>query len=163
LALAREQFAGVEEIEDIFPDNQWFLLRRRDRIAQAISLWRAQQSGQWLSDAPASGVLRPAYDYKALLECFKTIIAEEQLWMDYFERRQLRPLEVWYEELCLDPQRVVYELARSIQAAAGVELIKDVAEVKLIGSCAVQRDEYSEEIKALFTRDLYRIGVDRPD
>lgn len=163
LAQLREQFAGVEEIEDVFPDTQWFFLRRRDRLAQAVSRWRAQRSGQWLSGQPVTGELYPAYDYEALLESFKTIIAQEQLWQDYFERRQLRPQEVWYEDLCLDPQRVVYELACSIQAAAGVELIKDMAEVKLISSCAVQRDEYSEEIKALFTRDLYRIGVDHPD
>ena len=163
LAQARECFEGVEEIEDIFPDIWWFFLRRRDRIAQAVSRWRAQQSGQWLSGEPVTGELYPAYDYEGLLECFRNIVAQEQLWKDYFERRQLRPQEVWYEDLCLDPQRVVFDLARSIQAAAGVELIRDMAEVKLISSCAVQRDEYSEEIKALFTRDLYRIGVDHPD
>jgi LPS sulfotransferase NodH len=88
------------------------LLRRRDRIGQAISLAIAQQTRQWLSrgratDAPVysrSFIERQLADVK---DCYDN-------WDRYFAAEAIEPLTLWYEDIAPDLHAAISTIARFV-------------------------------------------------
>jgi len=78
----------------------WVRLIRNDRLAQAVSEARAQQSSQWRSIDRA---VRPVqYDEAAVSRRLATIGECERSWDEYFMRTGESPLVITYEELDRD-------------------------------------------------------------
>lgn len=57
----RRHGLAATDVSDLFPGVQWIYLKRRDKAAQAISAWRAVQTGRWHSVEPESKAPRPEY------------------------------------------------------------------------------------------------------
>ena len=101
-------------------------LRRRDRVAQAVSLARATLSGVWRKEQEGSEP--PALDYSderveaAELE----IVAQEQLWEKMFGDLKIEPLCVWHEDVLADAEAATAQVADylgvAIDPAAAVEI-----------------------------------------
>jgi len=75
----------------------WVRLVRADRLAQAVSLVRAQQSQQWLWNQRAVGT--PEYDDDRISAALRGIDEGERGWDDYFTRIGVQPLVIEYTEL----------------------------------------------------------------
>lgn len=153
---AMRQDAAVRSLEDLFPGLRWLYIRRRDKIGQAVSTWRAIRSGRWHSTDPAAKDERPPYDYFPIFAFYQSILAEEWLWQDYFQRQAVPPLVVEYEDLQDAPRTtmatVVRHLCKPEEAAAAERL-------ELATNLEKMRDEYSAELRERFADDLQHIGA----
>lgn len=106
-------------LEMLFPAAVFVNIVRADRRAQAISLFRAEATGEWFRstgssrrvrpwglylDRPTPG--RPAADltgvaptYEQITEMERTLDAEQAAWTNYFTTRRREVLTVRYEDL----------------------------------------------------------------
>jgi trehalose 2-sulfotransferase len=90
--------------------QSWLWIRRRNRIAQAISYLLADQTGVWIVDGDwlptrmPSGT--PQYDVDGIRSRLSQITAEEDLWDQFFSSDTPESVHmVWYEELVRDYAR----------------------------------------------------------
>lgn len=123
--------SDADRIAQAFRETAFIHLRREDKVAQAVSYVKAQQSGLWHRSADGTelerlsppGVL--AYDGDTLKRQVDLFAANDIAWNDWFEREQIDPLRLTYEDLSADPlacvQRVLDLLGIDRHAARGVE------------------------------------------
>jgi LPS sulfotransferase NodH len=90
-----------------FPNLQYVWLRRRDKIRQGISYYRALETRIWRStDRGTEPVADPPFNAQAIESLVQLCTWEDQEWHDYFQRAGITPLVVSYEELAASPQGV---------------------------------------------------------
>jgi LPS sulfotransferase NodH len=90
---------------DAFPQPvSWVHVMRNDRLAQAVSLARARQSGQW----SATQVVRrrrpyePWFDAAAISTALAEVVESAAGWDGFFARSGITPIRVAYEDLVAD-------------------------------------------------------------
>ncbi|HEY5004874.1 MAG TPA: Stf0 family sulfotransferase [Ktedonobacteraceae bacterium] len=88
----------------IFPNLHYIHISRRDKVRQAISLWRAIQSWSWRQERGSDGTPpRPArelvFNYAAIDHLVQRTLAHEEAWKNYFTENAIQPCYVVYEEL----------------------------------------------------------------
>ena len=86
-----------------FPHPQFVWLRRRDRLAQAVSFAKAAQTGHWHSWDPMPRT-RPTYRFDAIDALLREIAGLDTGWKHWFEREDVESLELVYEEVLADPR-----------------------------------------------------------
>lgn len=91
--------------EDVLGPLRWIHVRRRDRVAQAVSWHKARQTGQWASWQPRRSA--PTYVRAALARRMADIAAAEAGWASFFQEGGVEPLRVDFEDLVADPERTV--------------------------------------------------------
>jgi LPS sulfotransferase NodH len=94
-------------------------LRRRNKVAQGISHFRAGRSDIW--EVPSGGLGRAArlgdlvtFDFERIDHCVERAIAHDQNWGAYFERHALTPTEIAYEDLVDNYDWVIRRVLASI-------------------------------------------------
>jgi len=93
-----------ELMESVFPGLQYLWVRRRDKVRQGISWWRAEATGEWAvpagrdSEAPAPAVP----DVTAVRQLVEVATLHERAWGDYFAERGIDPWTIDYEDLVVD-------------------------------------------------------------
>ena len=91
-------------------------LSRRDKIAQAVSLQKALQTGLWHVAADGSDRERtmpptaPVYDVERIDDQVAELMADDQAWANWFERHRIEPVVVNYERLSAEPQTILGQL-----------------------------------------------------
>lgn len=108
-----------DALQILFPTAVFVNIVRTDRRAQAISLFRAEATGEWFRPAGPSGgadpwglyLARPtagpaavdpdemAPTYEQIVGIERSLDAEQAAWAEYFSTRHCRVLTVRYEEL----------------------------------------------------------------
>ena len=89
-----------------FPEPRCVWLRRRDRVAQAISFAKAVQTGHWHHwDPPPQA--EPRYRFDEIDALRREVEELDQAWGHWFEREGVEPLELAYEELVANPRAAV--------------------------------------------------------
>ena len=84
-------------------------LTRQDRVAQAVSLVIAAQTGLWHRNADgtvrqgAEPVAPPRYDRGRIADELRMLEAGQQAWTTWFSEQSIMPLKLSYEELSADP------------------------------------------------------------
>jgi len=107
-------------LEMLFPAAVFVNIVRADRRAQAISLFRAETTGEWFRSPASSRSVRPwglyltrptagqavadltggvAPTYEQIIGMERSLDAEQAAWTNYFTTRRLKVLTVRYEEL----------------------------------------------------------------
>jgi LPS sulfotransferase NodH len=86
---------------------RWVRLRRRDRLAQAVSFVVAHQTGQWLPAAPQKS--EPWYDLLAIQDAMTSIERWEAVWDQRLAERPEPMLSFWSEDLVSDTAAAVSE------------------------------------------------------
>ncbi len=105
--------------EDLFTDIQsWFFLRRRDYVAQGVSLHKAVESGVFHSTQAARGV-RPKkqarYNGLQIAKHILRTMQQESALKHYFSKRGIQPIPLWYEEVvAIDPAELVNTFLSSL-------------------------------------------------
>lgn len=116
-------FPGTTEagrIAAAFGTPLYLFVQREDKLAQAISRSKAEQSGLWHRAADGSvreqgGAYRaPVYDSAALRASIAETAAHETEWRGWFAREGLTPMEMSYEELSADPQAAMAKLLSAL-------------------------------------------------
>lgn len=104
--LARNSgFRGHPEdvLEHLFPGALFVNIVRRDRLAQALSWFRAIETGEWWRRWPdAPPVKPPSLDRDKVRALMARIDRQQSEWLRYFHQRGITALTVQYEELASD-------------------------------------------------------------
>ena len=85
-------------------------LSREDKVAQAISRIKAEQTGLWHVDADGTERERvkpgqaPVYDARALSEQVAEYERHDAAWVHWFIQQEIQPVNITYEALSNNPQ-----------------------------------------------------------
>jgi|GEM_PF-1097218 len=126
-------------------DTLYLRLERRDRVAQAVSLEMARQSGAWKSTSAIRA--EPRYDFARILRAYVKIDASYAFWDSYCRLRGLNSQLFHYEDLLEDPTPWLAACA----SFTGRPKRKDQPGT---GRLQVQRDARNAEWAAQFRQDL---------
>ena len=146
---------------EVFPRPAVLVLRRRDRIAQAISWWRAQRTLEFARFVGDGGPRStPEYDFPALARALAEIDGHaEALERAVAAARSIDGAEMVervYEDMLAEPGEAV----RALAAAAGIALPEGH---RFESELEVQRDAATATIRARFEADLAREGESRAE
>jgi LPS sulfotransferase NodH len=92
-------------------DTRVIRLRRRDRIAHAISYARAAASGVWRQEQESGGPATVDYSEKAVDEARAFLDRQEADWELLFADYGIEPLTMWYEDIEAHPEQAVQAVA----------------------------------------------------
>ena len=96
-----------------FGSPRYLYLTREDKVAQAVSLLRAEQSGLWhvFADGTERERLKPeqapVYDANELLKLESGLKEDNAAWRRWFAQQEIEPLCITYEALSTEPQAVL--------------------------------------------------------
>ncbi len=116
----------VDRYEAAFGPPLYIHLSRRDKVAQAISLLRAEQSGLWHIAADGSvleGGATPgpvAYDEARIAALVEELTGDDAAWSDFFAERGIAPLHLAYEDVAANPQGVLAVVLSALGLDPGV-------------------------------------------
>ena len=102
---ATRAFGEESEVQDLeilrtaFPRLQFIQIARRNKIRQAVSKARAAQTGLWKIGKGKSASGEPQFDSNLISSCLEDTRREEMIWDRFFERIEVKPFRVEYEEL----------------------------------------------------------------
>ena len=104
--LARLQGGGdvppAERLARAFGEPRYIWVTRRDKIRQAVSLFRAKQSHAWHSLRSRESSATPAFSFHLIDAALRQIVQEEALWAHFFDEAGITPHTVVYEDLAAD-------------------------------------------------------------
>lgn len=98
-----------DRIERSFGPTRFIHLTRGDKLAQAVSLLKAEQSGLWHVGADGSEVERtasaqpPRYDGTAIRQWSETLAGYDTAWTGWFGAEGITPIRLTYEDLSAAP------------------------------------------------------------
>lgn len=99
-------------------------LSRNDKLAQAISLIKAQQSGLWHVAPDGTEIERlappqePRYDFKLISSEVARLEAYDAAWYSWFAAQRITPFSVVYEELQVDPAGNLQRICEALHIPA---------------------------------------------
>jgi LPS sulfotransferase NodH len=133
------------DLFDELPNLKLLRLRRRNLLDQAISLSRAQQTGQIM----ASDRMRrlPVYDAQDIAKCIRAVQAMESAWDQVMLELGVQPLTLEYEDVMRDPQIAVDQVA----ALMGLGARPPINPASVL--VTVQRDDESKNWRERFLAD----------
>jgi trehalose 2-sulfotransferase len=94
-----------QTLDAVFPNLKIIFIRRRDKVAQAVSLWKAIQSQQWRTESGSDAedfdvdvATEVQYDYRAIEHLRKELHRWDANWEDWFHATGREPIRVFYDE-----------------------------------------------------------------
>ena len=126
---AKVMFGSLPDLSP-FPEPRFVWLRRRDRVAQAVSFARAVQTGHWhgWNRKPSA---ESTFSFDAIDALLRELDELDTGWERWFDHEGVEPLELVYEEVIADPRA---ETLRVLDFLS-LELLPDVSVRPL--TCAV--------------------------
>ena len=131
-ALIDAVFPGLPSDKDrlhaAFGEILYVHLARVDKLAQAVSLVKAEQTGLWHVAPDGSELERlappqePDYDFERIAGKLAQLEQYDAAWRAWFEAQGIAPLRVGYESLSADPAAAVSRICRALgvpEPAAG--------------------------------------------
>jgi trehalose 2-sulfotransferase len=96
-----------EALAAAFPRLRYVQVLRRDKAAQAVSLWTAVQTAQWRDEGEGPSHHEPEYVFRGVDYLVDQLTAQERAWTRWFAAAGIDPVVVVYEELADAPRAVV--------------------------------------------------------
>lgn len=152
-----DQTSDADRIQAAFGPTLFIYLSRGDKLDQAISYIRAEQTGLWHRRADGTDLERQetrredGYDpgaIRAQLDDFSSFDAAWRLW---FEEQAITPLKVSYESLAGDPQAELAKVLNSLGADGSIAQNITIQTAKT-------SDETNREWRARFDLELAQSG-----
>jgi trehalose 2-sulfotransferase len=142
----KEELRQFPKMLDILAPITYIYIQRQDKVAQAVSMVKATQTGAWVARTTAKTAdLR--YDKDLIAKCLAFVERQDRDWQNWFAANQIAPFVVVYEKLIADPARVV----RGIVELLNVQ--EDERQAVFPPDLEKQGDETNEEWVARFRRE----------
>lgn len=131
-------------LERAFGRLLYIHLSRADKLAQAVSLVKAEQTGLWHKAPDGREIERlappqdPHYDFARLRQEVTTLEGDDAAWNVWFEAQGITPLRIDYEALASDPAGTLLRICAALGVAAPP--IGDIKPAVAKLSDAVSRD-----------------------
>jgi len=90
-----------------FPRLRFVRIERRHKLRQALSTARALQTGVWKVQNGATGIQEPQFDAELIEQSLREAERQENIWVDFFQRLDIEPFRVQYEQLCWDYEATI--------------------------------------------------------
>ncbi|WP_299600893.1 Stf0 family sulfotransferase [uncultured Tateyamaria sp.] len=122
-------------VETQFGPTRYIHLHRKDKVAQAVSLVRASQSGLWHRNADGSELERtappqtPQYDHPAIAQELETVTNYDTAWEDWFKAQGIAPLRLDYDTLSADPSGTLEQILKDLNLPQGAPVQPAVAKL----------------------------------
>jgi trehalose 2-sulfotransferase len=147
--LRREgDLSATSDLRTIFPGLRFVSVHRTDKVAQAVSYWRAVMTDQWHVESRAPVRLgRPEYDFDAIKEVLLAVVTEDWLWDAYFSANGIQCHQVVYEEYLQDRVSTLATLLDFL----GVERPPVIPVLDVIN---IMRDDWTEHLVERVWDDL---------
>jgi LPS sulfotransferase NodH len=101
--------ADAALLREHFPDPRYVHVTRRDKIAQAVSLWRAVQTRAWRAgEVTENG--NAVYHAGAIGYLAGQLSEHDDAWRTWFSANRIEPLTIVYEELAADTTGITSEV-----------------------------------------------------
>lgn len=90
--------------DEVFPSLRYLRVLRRDKLRQAVSLWKALQTATWRVQREQSGGVAPVerrepqFSFDAIDYLQRQIKVQEVAWTQHFEDGGIEPLTIVYED-----------------------------------------------------------------
>ncbi|WP_269584667.1 Stf0 family sulfotransferase [Roseibium sp. Sym1] len=140
-------------LEAAFGRTLFIHLTRQDKIGQAVSFVKAQQSGLWHRAPDGTELERlseprePHYDGAEIRTCYERFTGFDRDWLAWFGLEGIRPLRITYEDLSAAPR----DTLRLVLEKLGLD---PVAADGVTPAVAKLADEVSADWAARFRREL---------
>lgn len=111
-------------LERAFGKILYLHLSREDKLAQAISLVKAEQTGLWHVAPDGTEIERvappqaPQYDFARIRQEVMELEAYDAAWNPWFEEQGIVPLRLFYEQLSADPAATVIRICEALGVEA---------------------------------------------
>lgn len=135
-----------------FPSTRWINVIRRDKVAQAISFWKAKLTDRW---HVRHGEAEPEvdYDFEGIRKAFVELSGHDMLWQDFHTEAQTGARHVHYEDFQADTEGSLRDLLVFI---ADHRLRQDAFQPS--SPLRKQRNTQSVEFYHRFLADFYCTG-----
>jgi LPS sulfotransferase NodH len=129
-----------ELLSRAFPGLRYVQITRRDKVRQAVSLWKAVQTQAWRQEAGAEAgpVVEPVFSFRAINYLVRLLSAHDASWDAFFLGLGYEPLKITYEDLADSTEVVVRGVLEHLGIAAPGGPFVEAPRL------AVQADEVSE-------------------
>jgi trehalose 2-sulfotransferase len=94
-------------LRNAFPRLRFVHIVRRHKLRQALSTARALQTGLWKVQDGKAALREPQFDAELIEQSLKEAERQEKIWYTFFQRIEVAPFQVQYEELCQDYEETV--------------------------------------------------------
>ncbi len=102
-------------LEDALPELRYVHVTRGDKVAQAVSLWRAVQTRAWRSgDVKEEG--EAVYHGGAIAHLVAQLSEQDEAWRAWFAANDIEPLTIAYEALAEDAPAAVESVLAHVGA-----------------------------------------------
>jgi LPS sulfotransferase NodH len=131
-----------------FPNLSYIWLKRRDKIAQAVSWYKAIQTGEYVGrhgkgDAPREPVV---FDYGMIRYLMNALTSFDNAWASFFSSSGVTPLVLYYEDLAAHYDAALRSVLKFLQLdAQGIEIARPTREKY----ADARSQEWIEQFKAL--------------
>ena len=141
-----------EVFDRLFGPPRYVWVSRRDRVRQAVSLWKALQTQAWAADDRDGPGHDPVYSFAAIDHLRRRIAAHDRAWTSFFDANSIEPLAITYEKVAADLPGMVRSVLQHLDldpaAADGVSPPMER-----------QADARSEEWVELYERNAAEVTV----
>ena len=136
-------------LPELTPDVVIYL-DRRDKVAHAVSYYKAISTQAWFSDSPSSQSV--SYDFQAIHDAHTLAENQRRSWEEIFELTGTKPIRIFYEDFCISPDVVVADVCQLILGDKN-----SVAQTVSIPLPGIQRDAESDSWSHSYRKDLVRL------
>jgi LPS sulfotransferase NodH len=145
-------------LERAFPGLRYVQITRRDKVRQAVSLWKAVQTQAWKQEPGDQGtpLVEPVFSFRAINYLVRLLTAHDASWDAYFLGLGYEPLTITYEELAESTEAVVHRVLDHLGIPAPDGLVVGGA------GLSVQADEVSERWVARVQEHLTALEAPEP-
>lgn len=95
-----------EALSAAFPNLSYVWLRRRDKVAQAVSWYKAIQTGHYIklrdSEDKSSQLEKVEFSYGKIREYWSALRSFDNGWDYFFKTNEIKPHIIYYEDICTD-------------------------------------------------------------
>jgi trehalose 2-sulfotransferase len=112
--------SDTHRFERAFGEILYLHLTRADKVAQAVSLVKAEQSGLWHLNADGTELERlaapqgSAYDFKSIHREVIALARADDAWVEWFDSHQITPLHISYEGFADHPARTLIDICKTL-------------------------------------------------
>ncbi len=137
--------------QSAFGQTVYLHLSREDKVAQAVSRCKAEQTGLWHVDADGTERERvkpgraPSYDPQELSRLVKELEDHDAAWADWFAQQGVVPVTITYETLSSNPQAA---LALILSALGQDEAIATTIEPRTSKLADSESREWADRFRA---------------
>lgn len=145
---------GRARFERAFGPLVYVHLSRADKIAQAVSLVKAEQTGLWHVAPDGTELERlappqePRYDFERLHREVLELEGFDAAWNAWFAERGIKPHRIAYEDLSVDPASELARLCKALGIGAPARVDVKPAVAKLADATSVEwAERYRADLK----------------